>query len=181
MNDKNASVHGHPSLDDRQAAERKLCRLFQSFSVDALASRERLIDPYLDRAATFWRPHTGANFAALAAQEARADLEAWFAALLGDALEDRAAAVMTGRAAFLMCGAPGRWADQLLQPFEDLDAAFVDALQDHAPSAVPPSELGEMHHQPYVAWSPSVAVFKALPTERGLFQGLAGLLRRDAA
>ncbi|NJO38788.1 MAG: hypothetical protein HC871_15770, partial [Rhizobiales bacterium] len=50
MNDNNASSHGQVSLDDRQAAERKLCRLFQSFGIDALATRGRLIDPYLDSA-----------------------------------------------------------------------------------------------------------------------------------
>jgi hypothetical protein len=181
MNDNNASKNGQPGLDDRQTAERKLCRLFQSFGVDALASRARLIDPYLTRAAAVWRPHTVANFAALAVQEAKADLEAWFASLLEETLEDRAAAVMTGRAAFLMCDGPGRWGDQLLLPQASLEQAFIDALREHAPSAVPPSELGEMHHQPYVAWSPSTLVFNPFPAERGLLQGLADLLRRDAA
>ena len=118
---------------------------------------------------------------ALVMQEAKTDLEGWFAALLGDALEDRATAIMTGRAAFLMCGGRTRWADQLLQPIESLDGAFIAAITDHAPSSVPPSELGEMLHQPYEAWSPSTAVFKSFQVDRGLFQGLAGLLRRDAA
>ena len=31
MNDNNASFRHHLTLDDRQAAERKLCRLFASF------------------------------------------------------------------------------------------------------------------------------------------------------
>ena len=179
MNDKNASYRGHSSLDDRQAAERKLCRLFKSFGIDALPVRSRLIDPYLDRAVAIWRPHAGTDFAALAMEEAEADLEDWFAALLGDVLEDRADAVMTGRAAFLICNGPQRWADQLLAPIDDLDAAFVRALIDHTPSAVPPSEFGEMHHQPYEAWLPSTTSLRTFPVERSFFQGLADFARRD--
>lgn len=179
MNDKNASFDDHPSLDDRQAAERKLCRLFNSFDVDALAARDRLIDPYLDRAAALWRPHASIDFAALAVREAETDLETWFAALLGQALEDRRSALMVGRAAFLLCDGPARHADQLLLPLESLEDAFVGAMVDHAPSAVPVSELGEMLHQPYQAWSPIAMAARALSIERGQFQKLAGLMRRD--
>lgn len=179
MNDKNASLNDHPSLDDSQAAERKLCRLFKSFGVDAPSHRDRLIDPYLDRAAALWRPHASADFAALALREAEADLETWFTTMLGQALEDRASAVMIGRAAFLMCGGPTRFADLLLLPAETLPDAFISAISDHAPSAVPPSQVGEMHHQPYEAWSPTTMVARALPIEGSLFQGLAGLVRRD--
>ncbi|MEM7041460.1 MAG: hypothetical protein AAF543_01485 [Pseudomonadota bacterium] len=181
MNDNSASFQDHPSLDDRQAAERKLCRLFKSFGVDALARSDRLITPYLDRAAAFWRPHSGADFAALALEEAKADLETWFAALLAGKLEDRTDAIMTGRAAYLLCNGTTKWADQLLAPLGSLPEAFVDALIDHAPSAVPPSDLGEMHHQPYEAWSPASSVLRALPANGGLMQGLTGFLRRDAA
>lgn len=181
MNDNNASFNDYPDLEDRQAAERKLCRLFKSFGIDALAFRSRLIDAYLDRAADFWRPGAGTDFAALALREAKTDLEAWFSALLGENPGNRETAVMTGRAAFLMCGGPSNWADQFLKPLGSLDPKFVSAIGDHAPTAVPPSELGEMHHQPYIAWSPSNVVLKPFPTERGLFQGLAGFLRRDAA
>lgn len=177
MNENNASFRDHPTLDDHQAAERKLCRLFASFGVDALAARDRLIDPYLDRAALFWRPQSGADFSAIALQEAEFDLETWFADLFGDGLEDPAGAVMTGRAAFLMCGGPKGWADQLLCPIEDLDDDFVQAIAEHAPNAVPPSELGDMHHQPYEAWSPGAIMFA---TDGSLVQTLAGLVRRDA-
>ncbi|MGI9489901.1 MAG: hypothetical protein ACR2RF_29245 [Geminicoccaceae bacterium] len=179
MNDKNASFSDRPSLDDRQAAERKLCRLFKSFGVNALVVRDRLIDPFLDRATTLWRPHVGIDFATLAVREAEADLESWFTTLLGEVLEGRAGAMMIGRAAFLMCDGPAQFADQLLLPVESLPAAFVSAMGDHVPSAVPPSEMGEMHHQPYEAWSPSTMVARALPMERGFFQGLAGLVRRN--
>lgn len=172
MKQESASFHGQPDLDERQAAERKLCRLFKSFSVDALAHRDRLIDPYLDRAAVFWRPHSGSNFGALAVQEAKADLETWFVALLGDRLEDRGSAIMTGRAAYLMCRGPSCWADQLLAPLESLPQAFTEALSDQTTSAVPPSELGEMHHQPYQAWSPTALMSRALPVDGGLFQNL---------
>ena len=181
MNDNNASFHHQLTLEDRHMAEVKLCRFFKSFGLDALGEHDRLIAPYLERAAAFWRPHTGANFGALAVQEAEADLETWFAALLDERLENRAFAVMTGRAAFLMCSGPRRWADQLLCPINDLDPSFVQAIKDHAPVSVPPSELGEMHHQPYVAWSPGDVMSRALPLDRSFFQGLAGLLRRDAA
>lgn len=184
MNDKNASLNDHPrndhpSLDDRQAAERKLCRLFKSFGVDASDHRDRLIDPYLDRAVALWRPHASVDLAALALREAETDLESWFTAMLGQALEDRASAVMIGRAAFLMCDGPARFADQLLLPLESLEDAFVSEMIEHMPCPVPPSELGEMHHQPYEAWSPAAMMARALPIERGLIQGLAGLVRRD--
>ncbi len=172
MNDKNASFIARPGLEDRQAAERKLCRLFKSFGVEAAARRDQLIDPFLDRAATLWRPNANIDFAALAAREAEADLEAWFADLLGETLEDRASAVMAGRAAFLMAGGPARFPDLLLMPIESLPTSFEDAITDHAPSTVPPSELGEMHHQPYEAWSPTAFVARALPSEGGFFQSL---------
>lgn len=179
MNDKDASFNDQPSLDDRQDAEQRLLRLFKSFDVDALAARERLIDPYLDRAASQWRPHASIDFAALAVREAEADLETWFAALLGQTLDDRASAVMIGRAAFLMCDGPARFADQLLLPQESLQDAFVSGLTSHMPSAVPPSDFGTMHHQPYEAWSPFAMVARALPIERGPIQGLLSLVRRD--
>ena len=181
MNDKNASFSCDPSLEDRQAAERKLCRLFKSFGIDAPLARDRLIDPYLDRAAAFWRPHAGIDFAKLALEEAEADLQNWFVALLGDCLDDRNTALMTGRAAFLMCDGSSRFADLLLMPVKDLPASFVAAMLDQAPAAVPPSEIGEMHHQPYQAWSPTSALARALPIERGgMLQSLSGLVRRDA-
>ena len=172
MNDSSVSFHDRPSLDDRQRAERKICRLFKSFGIDAIADRDRLIDPYLDRAAAFWRPHAGFDYAALTLQEAEQDLKTWFEALLGERLEDRAGAIMTGRAAFLMCGGPSRWADQLLRPLESLPEAFVDAFVEQSPSAVPPSDLGEMRHQPYEAWSPTAFVARTLPANGGLFQSL---------
>jgi hypothetical protein len=181
MNDNKASFDQKLPLQDRQMAERKLCRLFKSFGLDAQDERDRLIDPYLERATAFWRPHSGADYGALAVQEAEADLEAWFASVLGDALEDRGLAVMTGRAAFLMCNGPAHWANQFLAPVDGLEPAFIEAIIDHAPTTVPPSEHGEMHHQPYAAWSPSDVVSRVLPLDRNFFQGLAGLLRRDAA
>lgn len=179
MNDHDASRRDNLSLDDRQAAERKLCRLFKSFGIDALAERERLIDPYLDRAAAFWRPHAGIDIAMLACDEAETDLEIWFKALLAEHLDDDTDAVMIGRAAFLMCRGPARFADQLLTSVDDLDDLFVAELIDHAPRAVPPAEHGEMHHQAYEAWSPSAVMARALPAEGGLLQSLAGLVRRD--
>lgn len=164
MNDNNnASFERHPDLNDRQAAEKTLCRFFKSFGLDALAERDRLIDPFLDRAGAYWRPNAGLDFAALALQEAEDALETWCADVLGEQLEDRAAAIMTGRAAFLMCRGPKRFQDQFLRSVDALDAAFIEAMIDHAPRAVPPSELGEMHHQPYEAWSPSAVVAYALP------------------
>lgn len=170
MNDNKNSFQHRPGLDDRQKAERKLCRLFKSFGVDALAERDRLIDPFMDRALPFWRPHSGSDFAALALQEAKADLETWFATLLETHLEDRGSAVMAGRAAYLMCNGPSEWADQLLAPVDSLPEAFVFALTEGMPSALPPSELGEMRHQPYEAWSPSAFMARAIPANSGLLQ-----------
>lgn len=179
MNNKSASPRDQLSLDDRQAAERKLGCLFRSFGIDASASRERLIEPYVTRAALASGAPGGPGFAALAVQEATADLEDWFATLLGDKLEDWSAALMIGRAAFLICDGPTRWADQFLQPLESLDDRFVLAITDHVPSAVPPSELGEMHHQPYEAWLPSLATLRAKAADGGLLQRLVTVIRRD--
>lgn len=179
MNKKRASLRDQLSLDDRQAAERKLNCLFRSFGIDASASREKLIDPYVKRAALSARAPGGPDVAALAVQEAETDLEDWFAALLGDKLEDWSTAVMIGRAAFLMCDGPTRWADQFLKPLESLDDRFVKGIADHAPSAVPPSNLGEMRHQPYDAWLPSLAALRAKAANGSLFQRLATVIRRD--
>ena len=166
MKNNNASFKDRPSLEDCQAAERKLARFYKSFGIDALSMRDRLIDPFMDRAAAYWRPHAGLDFAALVQQEAEDELESWFAAIFGERLDVPGTAVMTGRAAFLMSGGPARFKDQLLRPIESLEDAFLHALIEHAPSAVPPSELGEMHHQPYEAWSPTAMMARALPIER---------------
>ncbi len=179
MRDINASSRRHPDLDARQAAERKLCRLFQSFGIDAMTERSRLIDPFLDRAADYWHPHAGSDLGAIAVEEAEAALEDWFTALLEDRLGEFDSAVMVGRAAFLMCDGPTDWPDQLLQPLDSLPSAFVRALRDGAPNAVPPSEQGEMHHQPYQAWSPASAFYRALPVEGSLLPSFAGLFRRE--
>ena len=178
-NNNNVSGRKHPSLDDRQAAERKLCRLFQSLGVDALALRDRLIDPFINRAMLFWRSHGGLDLATLAQDEAEADLQTWFAAVLGlDDAGDRAS-LMTGRAAFLMCGGPKCSADMLLRPVDELPVDFLDTMRDHAPVAVPPGEDGDMHHQPYEAWSIRHVVAKATPIDKGMLQGLSSLIRRD--
>ncbi|MGI9433932.1 MAG: hypothetical protein ACR2Q4_03735, partial [Geminicoccaceae bacterium] len=62
----NAEGRRHPNLDDRQAAERELCRLFQSFGINATEARDRLIDPFIERATQFWRGHVGPDLAVLA-------------------------------------------------------------------------------------------------------------------
>lgn len=179
-NNKNALGRHHPSLGDRQAAERKLCRLFESFGVDAMMARDRLIDPFMERGAAFWRSHAGLDFAALAVEEAEADLEAWFASLLGGREHGQGSQVMTGRAAFLMCGGQARWTDVLLAPLESLPRDFVDSLRQHAPIAVPLQEMGEMEHQPYEAWSVQKMLAKALPVDQSIWQGFSGLIRRDS-
>lgn len=180
MNDKeDVSGRHHPGLGEWQEAERKLCRLFKSFGVDALEARDRLIDPYLDRALTFWRSHSGLEFTALTVEEAHSDLEIWFRSLFGDQLASEGSAIMIGRAAFLMCGGAKRWGDVLLQPVDDLADAFVAALRQHAPQAVPPSEMGDMHHQPYEAWSVPAMLAKALPIDRPVVPGFGSLIRRD--
>jgi hypothetical protein len=179
MNNNNASSRSLPNTEERQVAEQKLCHLFRSFGVDAAAERERLIDTFLDQAANFWRPQAGYDLGKLAVEEAETALESWFTALLEDRFGELDSAVMVGRAAFLMCDGPDSWSDQLLQPLETLPAAFVKALRDSAPSAVPPSDMGEMHHQPYEAWSPTAAFASAIPVERAQFPTLQGLFRRE--
>ena len=58
-------------------------------------------------------------------------------------LESRALAVMTGRAAFLLCDGPKCWAEEFLAATDTLNPAFVEALVEQAPSSVPPSELAK--------------------------------------
>ncbi len=178
-NNKSASSRHLPNLADRQAAEQKLCRFFASFGIDARAEQERLIDPFVTRAAHFWRGHAGLDFASLALDEAEADMADWFSKILSTDENSEPVSVMTGRAAFLMCGGPRHFADLLLIPVEDLPGDFIDAMQSHTPAAVPPSELGDMDHQPYEAWSVRHALAKAAPIDKSLLQTLGHVIRRD--
>ncbi len=178
-NNKNALSRHLPNLADRQAAEQKLCRFFRSFGIDATTERERLIDPFIMRAAQFWRGHAGLDLASLALEEAELDVKAWFATIFGADDESEPMSIMQGRAAFLMCGGPACFADLLLIPVDDLPGAFIAAMRDHAPAAVPPSDLGEMHHQPYEAWSVRPAFAKAGLIDKGLMQALGHVIRRD--
>lgn len=181
MTNKNNNASGRHLLDlaSRQTAERKLCRLFQSFGIDPLAERARLIDSYIDRARTFWQTHAGLDIGTFAVDEAKADLAAWFSALLGDQKGGEGSPVMVGRAAYLMCDGPVRWPQLLLAPLEDLPAEFVEALRREALTPIPPSEDGDMAHQPYDAWSLHDMVLRMLPVDRHLVQGLAAAIRRD--
>jgi hypothetical protein len=185
MNNNNspASRH-HPGLDHRQAAERRLCRLFASFGIDALLARERLIDPFIERAGEFRRSHRSLDLATLAADEAEMELGRWFTALIGlDEAEagslPASGALMTGRAAFLMCAGPARFADMFLRPLDELSAEFIAAVRDHAPLAVPPSEHGDMHHQPYQTWSLRHVLAWAVPVDRSMMPMWGLVFRRD--
>jgi hypothetical protein len=173
----NADGRRHPNLDDRQAAERKLCRLFDSFGINAADARDRLIDPFIDRAIQFWRGHVGPDLAVLAFDEAEFDLRAWFVEILGDEEAIGDSPVMIGRAAFLMCGGPERWSTWLLSPVAGLPAEFLDDLRAHVTTAVPPSDIGEMDHQPYESWSIPNMVARALPLDQRLIQGFGSLIR----
>ncbi|MGI9452254.1 MAG: hypothetical protein ACR2QH_16685 [Geminicoccaceae bacterium] len=175
----NVSSRHHPNLDDRQAAERELCRLFKSFGIDAMAAPDRLIAPFIDRAAQFWHSHGGLDLASLALEEASVDLRAWFGDLLSHEEGGERAALTTGRAAFLLSGGPKRFADMFLRQKDELSVEFLDAIRNHVPLAVPPSDHGDMKHQPYEAWSFRHVVAKAMPIDKGLMQGLGSLIRRD--
>lgn len=175
----NIASRYHPNLDDQQAAERKLCRLFASFGLDALAERERLIDPFIMRAVQFWRGHNGLDFASLAVEEAEFDLRAWFTGIFSADEKHGRASLMRGRAAFLMCDGPNRFSQAFLASVDDLPADFVGAMQDHAPLAVPPTDDGDMHHQPYEAWSLRHVVAKAMPIDKGMMQAFSDFIRRE--
>lgn len=180
MNNNNSVVsQHHPSVDDRQAAERKLCRFFMSFGINAMVERERLIDPFIMRAIQFWRAHGSLDLASLALDEAEIDLRAWFAGIFDQDGEDADRSMMTGRAAFLMCGGPKHFLDLFLLPVDALPSGFIDMMRHHAPVAVPPSDLGEMHHQPYEAWSLRHVLAKAGPFERSMMHTLGHLFKRD--
>ena len=168
-----------PSVDEREAAERRLCRFFQSFGIDALAEPERLIDPFIVRALQFWRPHSGLDLAVLALDEAEIELKTWFTVLLDLEDRDEGISLMKGRAAFLLSGGAACHASLFLVPVQDLPADFIEMMRDQAPSAVPPSIDGDMDHQPYEAWTLRHLVTKALPIERGMMQVVADLMRRD--
>ena len=178
-NNNNAPGWHHPNLDDRQAAERKLCRLFASFGIDAMTARERLIDPFIMKAAQFWRGHSGLDFAALAQDEAEMALTAWFTDIFAVDDQSEPASVVMGRAAFLMCDGPDRFADLFLVSIEDLPAEFVAMMRRHAPMLLPPSDQGEMNHQPYEAWSVRHVLAKASPVDKSFMQALGAMVRRD--
>ncbi len=178
-NNNNLVSRYHPSLDDQQAAEGKLCRFFASFGVDAMVERERLIDSFILRASRFRRSHGGFDLASLALDEAEIEVRAWFAKVFGIDDSDERTLLMTGRAAFLMCGGEKRFSSLFLTPIEDLPTGFIKAMHDHAPAAVPPHDLGDMHHQPYEAWSFRHVMMKAVPIDRSLMHALGNLIRRD--
>jgi len=168
----------HLNLDDRQAAERKLCRLFSSFGIDAMADRERLIVPFVVRAAQFWRGHHGVDFASLVLDEAEIELKAWFAEIFDVENVDGRTALVTGRAAFLMCDGSMRFSSLFLLPVDDLPNDFIQAMRDHAPLSVPPNDVGDMHHQPYEAWSIRHVVAKAVPIDKSMTQMFGDLIKR---
>lgn len=175
----NAPGRHHPNLDDRQTAERKLCRLFASFGIDAMMARERLIDPFIMQAAQFWRGHSNLDLASLASDEAEMALKAWFTEIFAIDDQSEPAPVMMGRAAFLMCDGPTRFADLFLMPIDDLPMNFIATMRHHAPVLLPPSDHGEMNHQPYEAWSVRHVLAKASPIDKSLLQALGDFVRRD--
>jgi len=180
MTTYNASSRDLLDNEERHIAEKKIGYLFQSFGINAETQRDRLIYPYLDRAAQYGRRQSQSDLARFAIEEVEADLDRWFGAILEDQLGELDSPVMVGRAAFWMCDGPNRWSDQLLLSQDELAAPFVAALRDSTPNAVPPSDIGEMHHQPYEAWSPTSALTRALPFERGsLISNMQNLLWRD--
>ncbi len=174
-----AAKWNHLNLDDRQAAERKLCRFFLSFGIEAMVERERLIDPFIMRAAQFWRGHHGVDFASLVLDEAEIDLKAWFAGIFGVEDLDGRTSLVTGRAAFLMCLGSKRFPDLFLLPVGDLPDEFIQTMRDHAPRAVPPNDDGDMHHQPYEAWSIRQVMAKAVPIDKSMLQMFGDFIRRD--
>ncbi|MGH1479900.1 MAG: hypothetical protein ACRBM6_14480 [Geminicoccales bacterium] len=178
-NNNNVVSRHHPSLTDRQAAERKLCRFFASFGIDAMLAHERLITPFIKRAEQFWRAHGGADLASLALEEAEIDVTAWFADVLDLAPPHDRTSVVIGRASFLMCGSLERSIDLFLMPVEDLPNDVISAMRRRAPSAVPPSIEGDMHHQPYEAWSVRNVLPKVAPFDKGIAQTFGDLFRRD--
>lgn len=179
-NNDSVSVVGrhHPSLDHLEAAERKLSRFFGSFGIDAMTSRERFIDPFVARAARFWRAHGGLDFASVALEEAEAEVQDWLSGILESDEADQRATLMAGRAAFLMCGGAKRFQSEFLMPVDVLPDDFVAAMRRHAPKTVPPSDYGDMHHQPYEAWS-FRHVMGTAPFDRGMMQGFSDLFRRE--
>lgn len=180
MNHKKNAVSRHvPNLDDRQAAERTLCKYFSSFGIDAIVDRERLIDPFIERAAQFWRGSHGANFASLALDEAETAAGIWFADVLAFDHRDEPTSVMTGRAAFMMCDGPTCFAHLFLLPIDQIPAEFIDIMRHHAPITTPPSDQGDMHHQPYEAWSLRRAAAKAPSIDKWFIQLIGDLVRRD--
>lgn len=180
MNNKNGVVSRYqPNLDERQAAERKLCRFYASFGINAMADPERLIAPFLIRAEQFWRAHGETELAALALEEAEIDVTAWFAEILGMDTPHEHTSLMAGRAAFLMCDDQEHHAELFLMPVEDLPEDFIAEMRDNAPSTVPPSIYGDMHHQPYEAWSVRHVMPKPASFDKGMVQALGDLFRRD--
>ena len=178
MRNNNASDRNLLDSEECQIAEQKLCHLFRSFGIDAKRQRDRLIDPYIERAAQYGRRQSALDLARWAVDEVYIDLDHWFSTVLDDRLGELDDATMVGRAAFWMCGGPAQWSDQLLRSPDDLPASFMSALRGSAPRSVPPSDLGEMHHQPYEAWSPTAALTRRLPVDRGLISSIQSFFWR---
>ncbi len=178
-NDQSVVDRYLPSVNDRETAERKLAQYFASFGINAVAERERLVDPFIRRATQFWRGHHGVDFASLALDEAETVLGIWFSDVFELDYQDDPRSTMTGRAAFLMCDGPRRFAGLFLLPVSELPEAFLIAMRSHAPVALPPSDHGDMHHQPYETWSIRHLFAMALPLDKPLTQIFGDLVRRD--
>lgn len=170
--DVGVSVPGRPaggartgSAGDERRARDLLARLFAGFGLPPGTHLDELIGRFVARAAVR-RDGEAADSGLLALAGAEAELEAWFALVLGEAAGESDDALLVGRAAWRACGAAERWPEALLAP--EPPRACVETLRAALRLPVPPEQPGTMLEQPFEAWAlrdlaPKPGIARLLP------------------
>ena len=136
---------------DDQAVSDALKRWLAGFGVRMDARTQAMIDDWRHRALAVWPQFPEAELADLAIAEAEADLNRWFAGVLGTELIGDQPPARAGRAAYLLCGAGRRWPGCFLSP-DPLPEHVAAALRDAVPPATPPAHPGSMPEQALESW-----------------------------
>ena len=136
----------------RTAAETALRTFLAGFGIGPGRDGDRLARQLLPGASALWQADPGEDPGGCALAHAEQAFEVWLTALLGDERLAGQQALPLGRAAFLACDGPGRWAGLLLTD-DPLPEEFVAAMRAATPVLVPIPAPGAMGAQSLDAWT----------------------------
>ncbi len=153
------------SADEERRARDLLVRFLAGFGLIPGPHLEQLTRRLVARAAA-GRENDAMELGRLALAAAEAELDAWFALVLGKAVGEGGGVLLIGRAAWRACGAAERWPDALLA--REVPQALAATLRAAVPPAVPPEQPGAMLEQPFEAWAlhdlvPKPGIARLLP------------------